>query len=124
MVEIGCPADALNVAEGVHLRAGGATHSVRASQVSFWKPCFGNSFIDGEGQHLRQVGFDEGRRLVHYVVKQAIGPLVLEATIQNLLDEVGKVLAVLGSGCEAGCGSRGRGPQRPSHCPRPRSFHR
>ena len=40
------------------------------------KPARRDAFVDREGEHLRKIGFDEGRGLIDHVVKEAVGTLI------------------------------------------------
>ena len=48
----------------------------------------------GISQHLRQVRFNKGCRLIHNVVEQPVRPLVNKATVHNLPAELREALPV------------------------------
>src|SRR5664279_3014246 len=83
-IEVWRTADALYISKTIHLRASRCPHLVGIGSIFSWYPSARNAFVDCEGEHLREVGFDEPSRPIDHVVKKTIRALVLEATVDDV----------------------------------------
>ena len=88
----------------IHLGAGCCAHAVGSGAVGGGEPLVDDSLIDGECEHLRQVGFDEGVGAIDDVVEEAVWTLMREAAVDHIAGKCNQMVAIVLSVQQAGCG--------------------